>query len=67
MCNSSSTIHEAAQEENVIVYAVTLYKINKALDIKDLQEKLLEQLIPKKYHDFLPPFDKVIAERLPLH
>ena len=44
---------------------VTLYEINKALEIKGQQKKSLEQLIPKDYHDFLPLFDKVIAKKLP--
>jgi hypothetical protein len=55
------------KEEKLKVYAVTLYEINKAQGIMDLQEKPWEQLIPKKYHEFLPPFDKVIAERLTPH
>jgi hypothetical protein len=55
------------KKEKHKVYAVTLYEINKALEIMDLQEKPLEQLIPKKYHEFLPLFAKVIAESLPLH
>jgi hypothetical protein len=55
------------KKEKLKVYAVTLYEINKALEIQDLQEKRLEQLIPKEYHEFLLVFDKVIAERLPPH
>ena len=55
------------KKESLKVYVVTLYEINKALEIKDLQEKLLNQLILKEYHEFLPLFDKVIAERLPPH
>jgi hypothetical protein len=47
------------------VYAVTLFKINQALGIKDIQEKPLDELIPKEYHEFLPLFSKVIAETLP--
>jgi hypothetical protein len=35
--------------------------------IKDLQESPLEQLIPKEYHECIPLFDKVFAERLPPH
>jgi hypothetical protein len=53
------------KKEKLKVYVVTLYEINKALEIKDLQEKPLEKLIPKEYHEFLPLFHKVIAERLP--
>ena len=37
------------------------------MELKDLQEKPLEQLIPKEYHEFLPLFDKVVAEKLPPH
>jgi hypothetical protein len=44
---------------------VTLYDINKALEIQDFQKKPLEQQIPKEYHAFLSLFDKIIAERLP--
>jgi hypothetical protein len=49
------------------VYAVTLYEINKALGNQDLQDKPLEEVIPKEYHEFLPLFSKVIAETLPPH
>jgi hypothetical protein len=55
------------RKEKLKVYAVTLYKINKALKIKDIQQKPLQQLISKEYHEFLPLFDKVIAEKLPPH
>jgi hypothetical protein len=55
------------RQEKLRVYAVTIYDINKALEIKDFQEKPLEPIIPKEYHEFLPLFDKVIAERLPPH
>jgi hypothetical protein len=44
------------------VYAVTLYKINNELKLKDLQQKPLTEVIPTEYHKFLPLFDKVIAE-----
>jgi hypothetical protein len=50
------------KQENPKLYAVTLYEINKALEVKMLKEQLLEQLIPKEYHEFLPLFDKVITE-----
>jgi hypothetical protein len=51
------------QKGKLKVYAVTLYEINKALEIKDLQEKPLEEVIPKKYHKFLPLFSKVVSEK----
>jgi hypothetical protein len=52
-------------EQELKVYAITLYETNKALEIKKLQETPLEQLIAKKYHEFFPHFNKVITERLP--
>jgi hypothetical protein len=53
--------------ENLKVYTVTLYKINKALGIKDRPGKPLEEVIPKEYHEFLPLFSKVVVETLPLY
>jgi hypothetical protein len=47
------------------VYTITLYKINKALETKNQEEKPLEEVIPKEYHKFLPLFSKVIEETLP--
>ena len=55
------------RREKLKVYAVTLYEINKALGIKDLQEKPLEEVIPKEYHEFLPLFSKEVTETLPPH
>jgi hypothetical protein len=55
------------KKEKLKVYAITLYKINKALEIKDLQEKPLEEVIPTEYHQFLPLFSTVITETLPPH
>jgi hypothetical protein len=55
------------KKEKLKVYVVILYEINKALEIQDLQEKSLEQSIPKEYHKFLLHFDIVIAGRLRPH
>jgi hypothetical protein len=49
------------------VYAVTLYEINTALDIKDLQETPLEEVIPNDDHVFILMFSKVIATALTPH
>jgi hypothetical protein len=46
------------------VYVVTLYKINSALELKDLQDRPWTEVISNDYHEFLPLFDKVIVERL---
>ena len=49
------------------VYVVTLYEINTAFGLKDLQDKPFEEVIPREYHEFLPLFNKVRAEQLPLY
>ena len=66
------------QKESVQIFAMSLYDINKALqtptpnpqdtepaDPPDYQR--LKSLIPPKYHSFLPPFGKSIANKLPPH
>jgi hypothetical protein len=53
------------RREKLKVYTVTLCEINKALGIKDPQEKSLKEVIPKEYNEFLPPFSKVVVEMLP--
>jgi len=35
--------------------------------VKDLKERPLEEIIPEQYHEFLPLFYKVLADRLPPH
>jgi hypothetical protein len=35
------------------------------MEIMELQEKPLEQSIPKEYLEFVPLFDKIIAEKHP--
>jgi hypothetical protein len=49
------------------VHSITLYNINKALEIKDIQEKSIENMIPNRYHNILPVFGKVVAQTLTLH
>jgi hypothetical protein len=55
------------KKEKLKVYAVTLYEVNKALGIKDLQEKPFKEVIQKENHEFLLLFSKVITETLPPH
>jgi hypothetical protein len=62
---AASPFMRQIKKEILKVYAVTLYEINNALGIKDLQEKPLEEVIPKEYHEFLLLFSKVTAEKLP--
>jgi hypothetical protein len=49
------------------IFKASLYDINKAIEAKDLKERPLEEIIPKQYHEFLPLFSKVLADRLPPH
>jgi hypothetical protein len=55
------------KKEKFQVYAITLYKINKALETQNLQENPLEKVIPNEYQEFLPLIIKVIVETLSLH
>jgi hypothetical protein len=64
---AASPFMRRIKKEKLNVYAMTLYEINQALGIQDLQEKPLEEVIPKEYHEFLPLFSKVIPEILPPH
>jgi hypothetical protein len=49
------------------IFKPSLYDINKAIEAKELKEKPLEEVIPKQYHEFLPLFSKVLADRLRPH
>jgi hypothetical protein len=46
---------------------VSLYKINKILELKELQEKPVTEAIPKEHHEFLPLFDMAISDKLLPH
>jgi len=52
---------------NLSIFTSSLYDINQAIEAKDLKQKPLEKVIPKLYHEFVPLFSKVLADRLPLH
>jgi len=49
------------------IFKASLYDINKAIEVNDLKERPLEEVVPKQYHDCLPLFSKVLADRLPPH
>jgi hypothetical protein len=51
----------------LVLFMASRYDINKAIEAKDLKEKPLEEVIPKQYHQFLPLFNKVLADRLQPH
>jgi hypothetical protein len=49
------------------IFKTLFYDINKAIEAEDLKKCPLEKIIPKQYHEFLPLFNKVLADRLPPH
>jgi len=49
------------------VFKASRYNINKAIEAKDLKERPVEEVVPKQYHEFLPLFNMVLADRLPPH
>jgi hypothetical protein len=66
MLNGTS-FFRTVQRGKLTIFKVSLYDINNAIEAKDLKEKPLEEVIPQQYHEFLPLFSKVLADRLPLH
>jgi hypothetical protein len=55
------------QRGKLKIFKASLYDINKAIEMKDLKEKPLEEVIPQEYHEFLPLLSKVLVDRLPPH
>jgi len=49
------------------VLTASLYEINQAIEATGLKECPLEQIVPEQYHEFLPVFNEVLADRLPPH
>jgi hypothetical protein len=49
------------------MFKASLYNINKAIEAKDLKECPLEEIVPEQYDEFLPLFNKVLADWLPSH
>jgi len=66
MLNGSS-FFRTVKKGKLKVFKASLYDINKAIVAKDLKECPLEKIVPKQYHEFLPLFSKILADRLPPH
>jgi len=66
MVNGAS-FFRTVQRGKLTVFKASLYHINKAIETKYLKEKLLDAVMPKQYHEFLPLFSTVVADRLPPH
>jgi len=66
MLNGSS-FFSTVKKGKLMVFKASLYDINKAIEAKDLKEQPLEEIVPEQYHEFLPLFKNVLADRLPPH
>jgi hypothetical protein len=66
MLNGTS-LFSTVQRGKLNIFKTSLNDINKAVEMKDLKEKPLEEVIPQQYYEFLPLFNKVLADRLPPH
>jgi hypothetical protein len=66
MLNGAS-FFRTVKKGRLTVFKASLHDINKAIEANDLKEHPLEEIIPKQYHEFLPLFNKVLADRLPPH
>jgi hypothetical protein len=66
MLNGASFFRTLGQGR-LTIFKASLYDINRAIEAKDQKEKPLEEVIPKQYHEFLPLFSRVLADRLPPH
>jgi hypothetical protein len=62
-----ASFFRTVKKGKLTLFKASLYDINKAIEAKDLKERPLEEIIPKQYHEFLPLFNKVLADRLQLH
>jgi hypothetical protein len=49
------------------VFKASLYDINTVIEAKDLKECPLQEIVPEQYHELLPLFSNVLADRLPPH
>jgi len=66
MLNESS-FFRTVKKGKLKVFKASLYDINKAIEAKDLKERPLKEIVPEQYHEFLPLFSKILADRLPPH
>jgi len=62
-----ASFFRTVRKGRLTVFKALEYDINKAIEAKDLKERPLEEIVPKQYHEFLPLFNNVFADRLPPH
>jgi len=64
---SRSSFFRTIKKGKLKVIKATLHDINQAIEAKPFKEGPLEEVVPKQYHEFLPLFNEVLADRLPPH
>jgi hypothetical protein len=64
---NGASFFRTVKKRRLTLFKASLYDINKAIEAKDLNECPLEEMVPKQYHEILPLFNKVLADRLPPH
>jgi hypothetical protein len=66
MLNGASFFH-TVEKGKLLVFKVSLYDINKAIEAEDVKERPLEEIVPEQYHEFLALLNTGLEERLPPH
>jgi hypothetical protein len=66
MLNGSS-FFRMVKKGKLTIFKASLYDINKAIEVKDLKKRPLEEIVPEQYHEFLPLFSKILVDRLLPH
>jgi len=66
MLNRSSFFW-TVKKGKLTIFEASLLDIHKAIEAKNLKECPLEEIVLVQYHEFLPLFRKILADRLPPH
>ena len=63
------SFQRVAHKQKLTVFSISLHEINLALQPEEAPKKklVLEEYVPKEYHDFLPLFSEALAKNLPPH
>jgi hypothetical protein len=62
-----ASFFRTVKKGKIKVFKALLYDINQPIEAMELKQRPLEEIIPEQYHEFLPLFNKVLADRLPPH
>jgi len=62
-----SSFLRTVQKGNPTIFKPSLYDLNKAIQVKDLKQRPLDEISPKQYHEMRPLFSKVLPDLLPPH